>query len=151
VASSPLAALECVNAVLFERQGYAACNRWGEPADAQLAAVLEGGLGNCVALCLLYGGVCARLGLPLAARVLRDEAGAYYCVAWPEAGPLAAAGGRCVVDVYGKGALLTVEEVRAGAFPPLPPRSRRRRVRTPHASLAPARPCGSVCGPPAAQ
>ncbi|GBF92165.1 hypothetical protein Rsub_04512 [Raphidocelis subcapitata] len=112
LARNPVAALECVNAVLFDRQGYAACNRWGDAADAQLAAVLEGGLGNCVALCLLYAGVCERLGLPLALRALRDEAGAYYCVAWPsEAGPLAAAGGRCVIDVYGKGALLTVEEV----------------------------------------
>jgi hypothetical protein len=159
----PLAALTSVNAVLFERHGYAACNRWGgarcaaaaagplaagprlpwgcgsapgrqsaalppaappfaaltQPAparprsDSQLSSVLERGSGSAVALCILYTSVCARAGLDLHARVLRDgPGGAYYAVAWPAAGPLTGPGGvRCVVDVYGRGGLLTVDEV----------------------------------------
>ncbi|KIZ02112.1 hypothetical protein MNEG_5847 [Monoraphidium neglectum] len=129
----PLAALGSVNAVLFQQQGYTACNRWGDPSpdpcnpvitlllrapprrpgsDAQLSSVLERGAGGCVALCILYSAVCARLGLELAVRVLVDEGGSHYCLAWPADAPLAAAGvGRCVVDVYGRGALLTVDEV----------------------------------------
>ncbi len=80
-------------------------------SDARLSSVLEGGRGSCVALSLLYLAVCARLGLELAVRVLRDEGGSYYCVAWPAGAPLQAGGVRCVVDVYGRGALLTVDEV----------------------------------------
>lgn len=57
--------------------------------------------------------VCCRLGLTLGFKVL-DEG--RYCLVWPKAGEqqhlLMAAGEACVVDVYGKGALLTVNEVR---------------------------------------
>jgi hypothetical protein len=56
------------------------------------------------------------MGLELDARALQDDAGTYYCVAWPRGGPLQGPGGvqRCVLDVYGAGSLLTVDEV--GAF-----------------------------------
>ncbi|KAI8466136.1 MAG: hypothetical protein J3K34DRAFT_524807 [Monoraphidium minutum] len=126
----PLAALGSVNTVLFQDQGYTACNRWGEPSDAHLSSVLERGAGGCAALTVLYAAVCARVGLDLAYHVLRDEAGSTYCVAWPASGPPAAPGvGRCCVDVYGRGALLTVEEVcELFALPPeslLAPSSRR--------------------------
>jgi hypothetical protein len=64
-------------------------------------------------LLLLLLQVCSRLGLQLGFKVL--ESGR-YCLAWPqsESGqqhPLTAAGEACVLDVYGKGALLTVKEV----------------------------------------
>jgi hypothetical protein len=57
--------------------------------------------------------VCSRLGLQLGFKVL--ESGR-YCLAWPQSEggqqhPLTAAGEACVLDVYGKGALLTVKEV----------------------------------------
>jgi hypothetical protein len=57
--------------------------------------------------------VCSRLGLQLGFKVL--ESGR-YCLAWPKGDgekqhPLTAAGEACVLDVYGKGALLTVKEV----------------------------------------
>ena len=115
----PAAALASVSAVVFEQHGYRACNRWFEAADARLSSVLEAGRGSCVALCLVYAAVAARLGLDLALRVLRDPGGgpgggaAYYAVAWPAnaAAPLAAGGARCVVDVYGGGALLSAAEV----------------------------------------
>lgn len=91
-------------------------------SDALLSSVLERGSGGCAALCILYVSVCARAGLPMHFRVLRDDAGSHYCVAWPAAAPLRAPGvGRCVVDVYGRGALLTVDEVCA-------PRAARRSV-----------------------
>lgn len=82
------------------------------PSDALLSSVLERGSGSCAALCVLYLSVCQRLGLEMSARVLRDERGTNYCVAWPTAQPIQAGGVRCVVDVYGRGALLTVNEVR---------------------------------------
>jgi hypothetical protein len=57
--------------------------------------------------------VCSRLGLPLAFKVL-DEG--RYCLAWPadrqQQQLMMAAGEQVVVDVYGRGGLLTVTEVR---------------------------------------
>jgi hypothetical protein len=58
--------------------------------------------------------VCSRLDLQLGFKVL--ESGR-YCLAWPKGDdeqqhPLTAAGEACVLDVYGKGVLLTVKEVR---------------------------------------
>ncbi|WIA13413.1 hypothetical protein OEZ85_006993 [Tetradesmus obliquus] len=108
----PMQVLGAVNSVLFGRQGYAACNRYGTPSDSQLATVLESGPGSCAALTVLYLEVCSRLDLPLGFKVLE---GGRYCLAWPrgEEGqqhPLTAAGEACVLDVYGKGALLTVKE-----------------------------------------
>jgi hypothetical protein len=50
----PMQVLSAVNSVLFGRQGYAACNRYGTPSDSQLAAVLESGPGSCAALTVLY-------------------------------------------------------------------------------------------------
>eukprot|EP00882_Tetradesmus_deserticola_P011815 GHRQ01012506.1.p1 GENE.GHRQ01012506.1~~GHRQ01012506.1.p1 ORF type:complete len:401 (+),score=198.88 GHRQ01012506.1:357-1559(+) len=108
----PMQVLSAVNSVLFGRQGYAACNRYGTPSDSQLAAVLESGPGSCAALTVLYLEVCSRLDLDLGFKVLE---GGRYCLAWPKGQgeqqrPLSAAGEACVLDVYGKGALLTVKE-----------------------------------------
>jgi hypothetical protein len=50
----PMQVLGAVNSVLFGRQGYAACNRYGTPSDSQLATVLESGPGSCAALTVLY-------------------------------------------------------------------------------------------------
>jgi hypothetical protein len=50
----PMQVLSAVNSVLFGRQGYAACNRYGTPSDSQLATVLESGPGSCAALTVLY-------------------------------------------------------------------------------------------------
>jgi hypothetical protein len=50
----PMQVLGAVNSVLFGRQGYAACDRYGTPSDSQLATVLEMGPGSCAALTVLY-------------------------------------------------------------------------------------------------
>eukprot|EP00878_Enallax_costatus_P017633 GHUV01018527.1.p1 GENE.GHUV01018527.1~~GHUV01018527.1.p1 ORF type:complete len:426 (+),score=190.14 GHUV01018527.1:1236-2513(+) len=108
----PMQVLTAVNSVLFGRHGYSACNRYGTATDSHLSAVLESGPGSCAALTVLYLEVCSRLGLSLGFKVL-DEG--RYCLVWPRSGEqqqlLMAAGEACVVDVYGKGALLTVKEV----------------------------------------
>eukprot|EP00198_Chlamydomonas_reinhardtii_P000982 XP_001690317.1 predicted protein [Chlamydomonas reinhardtii] len=104
----PVQTLAAVNEVLFDRHGYQACNRYGVPSDHQLAAVLEGGVGASAALSILYLEVCERLGFPLAARPLED--GRYFVV-WPLEAPLTADGQRFLVDPYGRGGLLLLQEV----------------------------------------
>ncbi|KAG2501503.1 hypothetical protein HYH03_000011 [Edaphochlamys debaryana] len=104
----PVQTLAAVNTVLFDRHGYLPCNRYGVPSDHQLAAVLEGGVGASAALSILYLEVCERLGFPLAARPLED--GRYF-VLWPLEAPLTADGQRFLVDPYGRGGLLLMDEV----------------------------------------
>lgn len=69
-------------------------------------------------LCGLSLQVCSRLGLSLGFKVL-DEG--RYCLVWPRSGQqqrlLMAGGQACVVDVYGKGALLTAKEVSTAQAP----------------------------------
>lgn len=59
--------------------------------------------------------VCSRLGMTLGFKVLEEGR---YCLVWPKSDEqqqlLMAAGEACVVDVYGRGALLTVKEVGEG-------------------------------------
>jgi hypothetical protein len=50
----PLRVLRALNTVLFEWHGHAACNRYGQPQDSHLTAVLERGLGSSPALTILY-------------------------------------------------------------------------------------------------
>ncbi|GLI67606.1 hypothetical protein VaNZ11_011851 [Volvox africanus] len=104
----PVQTLAAVNTVLFDRHGYLPCNRYGVPSDHQLAAVMERGVGASAALSILYLEVCERLGFPLAARPLED--GRYF-VLWPVDAPLTADGQRFLVDPYGRGGLLLLEEV----------------------------------------
>ncbi|GIL57243.1 hypothetical protein Vafri_12501 [Volvox africanus] len=104
----PVQTLAAVNTVLFDRHGYLPCNRYGVPSDHQLAAVMERGVGASAALSILYLEVCERLGFPLAARPLED--GRYF-VLWPLDAPLTADGQRFLVDPYGRGGLLLLEEV----------------------------------------
>ncbi|EFJ46581.1 hypothetical protein VOLCADRAFT_93041 [Volvox carteri f. nagariensis] len=104
----PVQTLAAVNTVLFDRHGYMPCNRYGVPSDHQLSSVLERGVGASAALSILYLEVCDRLGFPLAARPLED--GRYF-VLWPVDAPLTADGQRFLVDPYGRGGLLLLDEV----------------------------------------
>jgi hypothetical protein len=74
----PMQVLGAVNSVLFGRQGYAACNRYGTPSDSQLATVLESGPGSCAALTVLYLEVgillCLTLTVTLSVTALVDLA-----------------------------------------------------------------------------
>lgn len=74
--------------------------------------MLETGSGSSAALSLLYQEVSSRLGLPLHAQPLE---GGRYLVLWPAAAEqqalLAVSGRRFLVDPYGAGALLALDEV----------------------------------------
>lgn len=110
LAQFPAQTISAVNTVLFERHGYRASNRWGMPRDSSLSSVMETGVGCSAALSILYMEVCSRLGLPLCARPLED--GRYWLL-WPERQELSAPGGqRLVLDAYGCGSVLRLEEVR---------------------------------------
>ncbi|KAG1681119.1 hypothetical protein FOA52_015561 [Chlamydomonas sp. UWO 241] len=108
VGARTLQVLTAVNTVLFERHGYAACNRYGMPCDAQLSNVMESGKGGSAALSILYLEVCARLGLTMLAKPL--EGGRYF-VLWPASSELRVGGERLVVDPYGGGGMLMASEV----------------------------------------
>ncbi|GAX76036.1 hypothetical protein CEUSTIGMA_g3479.t1 [Chlamydomonas eustigma] len=108
VEDQALGILFAVNRVLFERHGYAPCNRYGQPRDSQLSSVMESGFGSSATLSFLYMEVCKRAGLSMEARALEDGR---YLVLWPKNQELTVNGKRFVVDPYGGGALLLEDEV----------------------------------------
>lgn len=78
------------------------------PRDAQLHRVLESGSGCPAALAILYMEVCARLGLPLGARVLDQGR---YLVLWPIQADYSVNGQPCVIDAYSQGIPVLADEV----------------------------------------
>eukprot|EP00798_Chlamydomonas_sp_ICE-L_P006891 gene6891-30867_t len=97
----PVEAIEALNVVLFEKHGYRACNRYGNPRDSHFSSVLETGVGCSASLSLLYLEICKRLGIPMSAQALEDGNHTALC---DESGlPL-------VVDPYGCGDLLPLSE-----------------------------------------
>ena len=76
--------------------------------DAQLHRVLEQGTGCPAALAILYMEVCARLGLPLSARILEHGR---YLVLWPMQQAYAVDGQQVVIDAYSQGVPVLADEV----------------------------------------
>ena len=106
---SPMAIVNSLNRVIFERHGYISNKRYGSPTDARWSSVLEYGVGNSSILSALYLVVAAKVGLQMSARAFDDGR---YWILWPrdESKQLIADGQRFVVDPYGMGGLLCADE-----------------------------------------
>lgn len=76
--------------------------------------MLEQGTGCPAALAILYMEVCARLGLPLAARILDRGR---YLVLWPQQQELQVGGRPLVIDPYSQGVPLLADEVNPPCLP----------------------------------
>lgn len=109
IPDSPMAVVNALNRVLFDRQGYVANRRYGAPTDARWSSVLEYGVGNSAILSALYLVISRKVGLPMSARALE---GGRYWVLWPqdEAKQINSDGQRFVVDPYGQGGLILADE-----------------------------------------